>query len=152
MKWEYVKPIDEQKIKEIESELKVKFPKAFVSCVRDNNGGRPETHTVYDLGRRKGKVFGELFDFYWTDDGLSIIEAHEISIDENELPEEIIPFGIDPAGDFFCFDYRHLINDEPIVVLYNHDREYDPGDEGDSLTKIADSFSDFLSMLYEPEE
>ncbi|MCS1350753.1 SMI1/KNR4 family protein [Mechercharimyces sp. CAU 1602] len=152
MNWLFVKPIDDEKIKEVERELEVVFPRSFVNCVRVNNGGSPESHTTYDLDNRKEQEFGELFDFNASGEGLSITDAHKILMNEHGLPKEMIPFADDPSGNFLCFDYRNVKNGEPIIVLYDHEYEYNPGDEQVSLDKVADSFSDFLSMLYELED
>ncbi|MFD1425200.1 SMI1/KNR4 family protein [Laceyella tengchongensis] len=59
---------------------------------------------------------------------------------------ELVPFADDPAGNFICFDYRTLVAGEPIVVFFYHKRDKD------NIKKIADSFSQFLEMLYEPRD
>jgi cell wall assembly regulator SMI1 len=146
MEWEYKKPIDEKRIREVEMELGVHFPKSFFDCVLKNNAGRPKTKLLFDLGNEKEKVFGNLFNFNEDEDHFSILEAHEVLIGEHEAPIELVPFADDPAGNFICFDYRTLVAGEPIVVFFYHERDED------NIKKIADSFSQFLEMLYEPRD
>lgn len=143
MKWRYTKPITEERIKKVEKELGVNFPTSFVECVRENNAGRPNT-ILFDLERDKEKVFGNLFDFNDTNQGLSILEAYEVLIDEHEAPKELIPFADDPAGNFICFDYRSVTNGEPIVVFLYHESE------DDNIRKVSNSFQEFMDKLYEP--
>ena len=47
------------------------------------------------------------------------------------------------AGNFLCLDYR--TSDVPSIAIWFHEEsdEYSP-----SLVKIADSFSEFIEMLY----
>jgi hypothetical protein len=84
MEWEYKKPIDEKRIREVETELGVHFPKSFFDCVLKNNAGRPKTKLLFDLGNEKEKVFGNLFNFNEDEDHFSILEAHEVLIGEHK--------------------------------------------------------------------
>ncbi|MCS1351696.1 SMI1/KNR4 family protein [Mechercharimyces sp. CAU 1602] len=150
MEWEHTKPVSLETIYAVERKVGFKFPQDFIDCASRNNGGMPEPH-VFDLGSVKEKVFGALFDFNDSGKNFSVYEAYETAIEEHGLPTELFPFADDPSGDFFCFDYRSLENGEPIIVLYDHEREYDPENEKDSLRKVANSLSEFLSMMYDPE-
>ena len=62
---------------------------------------------------------------------------------EDETKYKIIPIAALFAGNFLCLDYR--TSDTPSIAIWFHEEsdEYSP-----SLVKIADSFSEFIEMLY----
>ena len=63
--------------------------------------------------------------------------------DEEQTGYKVIPIAVLFAGNFLCLDYR--TGDTPSIAIWFHEEsdEYSP-----SLVKIADSFSEFIEMLY----
>jgi SMI1 / KNR4 family (SUKH-1) len=56
----------------------------------------------------------------------------------------VIPIAIGPGGDYVCLDFREA---KPTVGYWHHERSGQP----DELTQVAGSFSEFTSLLYEPD-
>lgn len=64
--------------------------------------------------------------------------------------DHVIAFGSAANGDHICFDYRHdPATDEPRVVVMFHDA-YD-NDNKMLISHIADSFEQFMGLLYKSE-
>lgn len=64
----------------------------------------------------------------------------------------IVVFGVNGAGDYICFDYRKDSTSlEPEIVFMNHD-QYVKDENGEpkmAISKIANSFEEFIDMLHE---
>lgn len=59
----------------------------------------------------------------------------------NELGSKgYIPFGRDPGGNNFCFDFSNP-EKSPKIVFWNH--------EIDSIYEVAETFTDFIELLHE---
>lgn len=73
--------------------------------------------------------------------------------DNTNYGNKIIAFGKCANGDEVCFDYRKNIYD-PKIILMLHDT-YEKNELGEIkmlLIPIADSFDEFMDMLYEDED
>jgi len=141
IEWRYSQPaVDYATIRELESILNVKFPDDYIECAKQNHGGRPSFECL-DFGDEKEKIFGGL---------LALTEGEEADIlsetkdSQGYIPEKVIPFGDDPFGNFYCFDYRK--GRIPTVVYWNH--ELAGISEQRCISYVADSFSAFLKLLY----
>ena len=74
-------------------------------------------------------------------------ERLQDGFDEDATGYQVVPIAALFAGNFLCLDYR--TSDVPSIAIWFHEEseEYSP-----EMVKIADSFSEFLDMLYESEE
>jgi hypothetical protein len=128
--WKYVKPLkNEDTIMMLETENGIKLPTDIISCIQQNNGGRPEKK-VFDTQYSSGRVFKTLLSFNEED-----IETVFTAI--NILKEEglnIFPLASDPGGNYICYDQ------EKGIVLWLH--------ETNTTEKISENFTDFLTRLY----
>ncbi|KEO84484.1 SMI1/KNR4 family protein [Tumebacillus flagellatus] len=156
-------PVTLQMLKDMEVKLGIRFPKDFVECVIQNHGGHPFPD-VFDFGNHKGAVFGRLLSLD-TNEFESVQRIYEASSDE--LPDGVVPFALDPAGNLICFDYVHGKQSDPVVVFLYHefaltrddfedltetDRgglTYDEFLREEAIRPICGSFSELLSMLHE---
>lgn len=141
-------PPDEQLIESVQQDLGVQLPGDFLASVRESDGGRPSSH-VLDFGRRLEAVFIRRLSFY--DEGVhsrepGIVETYDAIKDR--LPPDVVPFGRDPFGNIYCFDYRNQTEKGPKVVFWDHEGA-DPESPDASLTHVCDSFTDLLGMLYD---
>jgi hypothetical protein len=66
------------------------------------------------------------------------------------LPDGVFTIASEPGGCYFCFDFR-ADPDRPRVVFWDHDRA-DETNRDEALVPIADSFTQFLELLYEDED
>ncbi|GHU46580.1 hypothetical protein FACS1894200_00420 [Spirochaetia bacterium] len=128
--WKYVKKLqNEASIEAFEEINKVRFPSDLKECIKQNNGGRPDKK-VFNTDKEKERVFKALFSFNESD-------AENIytffPIIRKEAPD-LLPFASDPGGNFLC------VKDSKIVLFLH---------ETGTIENAADSFSDFLSKLYD---
>ena len=137
VKWSFKKSeISDSRIKEIQEKLNVIFPKDFVECVLENNGGQP-TPECFDFKGHKEAVFNALVDLSFDGKG----NLFEILQNLNgQLPDRIIPFANDPFGNFFCFDFRE--NGSPNIVFWNHEKS-----GNDAIESVGFGFSEILKQL-----
>lgn len=126
--WKYVKPLqDDNSVGEFELAHGFRFPDDLKAVILKNNGGRPPLKR-YDLRGEKGKEFKTLLSFNHTDVE-TIYKAYPLDSTDKSL----VPFASDPSGNYFVIHCGK-------VALWDHER--------DKVILIADTFSEFLSMLY----
>jgi cell wall assembly regulator SMI1 len=147
--WKHCEPpVEDAILNDLEHKLGVKFPQDFRDVMKICHGGTPVERSdfVYvdpDLGP-VGVSLGALLNLH-NDDVEGILKTMELLSLDDQLPEGIIPFADDGGGDMMCLDYREDPG-HPKVVYWAHERE-----KHDSIIPLADSFTEFLSMLEPPE-
>ena len=133
MNWKYVKPLESEKlIDDFESLAGYIFPTEFRECVLRYNGGRPERRG-FDTDKNAARELKSFLSFNHNDrETMWKIFAWN----KAELSNKYIPFAIDNFGNLICFNA-----DNDKVVFVNH--------ENLSIELIADTFSEFIEVLYE---
>jgi hypothetical protein len=71
--------------------------------------------------------------------GIDILGVAE---DSEVLPDKVIPFAADPGDNYFCFDYRSVQTDPPVVFMATDDPDAQP-------EHLADTFSELIESLQE---
>lgn len=126
--WKYVKELkNESAIENFEKNQQVHIPNDLKEIISKYNNGRPSLR-YFDLGNEKGIEFKKLLSFN-SDDKENIFEF--LSIDSQH--SGLLPFADDISGNLLCL-YKGKI------YFWNH--------ESDTLTFLADTFSEFLATLY----
>lgn len=160
MKWKHVENLRDPKyIEQVEEEYGVAFPDDLKDIVIKYNRGNPVPST-FDIGRRKGKTFGELLNFNLDAESNILIAYSWI---KDKLPPKVVPFTVTPGGDYLCFDYRkNTLNpeivywdheqifeiDDDILVVPDHEFEY----EYYRIEFVANNLSALLGKLYGDED
>ncbi|YCA42408.1 SMI1/KNR4 family protein [Bacillus sp. JZ8] len=154
-------PVSRQFIEEIANKIGVVFPEDYIVCVMENNGARVSPE-IFNVGEKE-RVFGMLLTFD-QDDNESLYNIYKGY--QDTLPDFIIPFAIDPAGNLICFDYKNH-EKNPIVVFWEHEDAWEKEilmkEEGlseeeaeeaarENIFYVANTFTEFLQKLYEDEE
>ncbi|MGG1534172.1 MULTISPECIES: SMI1/KNR4 family protein [Brevibacillus] len=132
------RPLDTEEIKSIEQQLGIIFPKDYVDCVKQNNGGQPDPDTFY-VGDREA-VFSSLIPLNQEESRNVLTVKRKLA---ERLPEGVVPFADDPFGNYLCFDYRR--NQEPKIGIWDHERGV--SDKEKALTLICDTFTELVGML-----
>ncbi len=111
----------------------IKFPEKYIEIVKKFNGAYPDKNK-FDLENEKEKVFYKLlnWDLNRKNNLKEMYENHKTNFDG-----KIIPFGEDPFGNLFCFNFK---KENPSILYWNH--------ELNEHTLIAENFESFLKMLY----
>lgn len=149
IQWEWASPPARRSdVERIEERFGVKLPDDYVKCALVNHGGYA-SRIALDFGGEKEKCFESLLALKKEKDEEDVYSVEEAFEDvEDRLPKGVIPFGADPFGNLYCFDYRK--DSPPTLVYWDHEKaEFEPGK---SITYVADSFTELLSMLYQPED
>ncbi|EEM16348.1 MULTISPECIES: SMI1/KNR4 family protein [Bacillus] len=162
LKWLYPdKEVSEEVIKKFAENLKIVYPNDYIQCVKKYGGAIVEPSSFDVKNNEEGRVFGSLCSF---DKNATSNIYKTYSNLKSSLPNQIIPFADDPAGNKICFDYKNH-EDNPIVVFWDHEESENREtliEEGlsvqeadevmrESIYYIADSFTSFLDMLYKEE-
>lgn len=140
-------------IKWVENEIGVKFPKSFISINTKCDEGIPERDNInfFDnvLEGAHGTCIGR---FLSLNRKKNTKFNHLVFLERNPpefFPEGIIAFANEPAGNYFCFDYRKgKDNLNPPVVFWNHEG----ADTPEAISFLAENFESFLKMLKTEEE
>jgi len=131
--WKYGKPLSDVKfIENIEKELNVKLPSAYVEIVTQHDNSRPNLDC---FKAEKGREY--VFGYFFTLKNDDFLRCCKSFMTDCGFPN-FMPFADTPNGDDICFDIRDWS-----IVYVNH--------ETNEIEKVAPSFSDFLEMLYLPE-
>jgi hypothetical protein len=136
-------PVNESQIREVEELLNLRLPRDFRTLIATIHGGTPDAPYLAINDSRHGKMGTALANL------LSLDQTHPLSLIgtiealQDQLPPGLVPFGEDPGGDYFCFDYRFTQVDPP-VVYWHHSRT-----GLDAITALAPSFDAFIEMLGE---
>ena len=145
IEWEDGMVISQNQISDFENILGINLPNDFKEVVKNQDGASPN-HPALDFCGMKEKVFSGLIPLlepnYYSASIVETINSYEIP-----FPEGIIPFGQDPFGNLYCFDYRGKV--EPTIVYWDHEAEMSYEFQ---FCLVADTFSAFLNKLYIPDD
>ncbi|WP_426370187.1 SMI1/KNR4 family protein [Pseudocolwellia sp. HL-MZ7] len=148
--------INSDDIKDLELKLNLKFPESYKRFLLECNGGEPVERAI------NFKIKGNSFEgdyiasFYEVSDDTSYginknMENHGLNI-----PDKLIYIASTPAGNYFLLS---LQEDSYGNVFYkNHEVEdhlpFAPANNilPESIIKIANTFDEFLSFLYDPDQ
>jgi hypothetical protein len=141
--FETSKSINVDDLVQVENELNIKLSEDFKTHYLRYNGGYP----------KKSK-------FLWEDGDTTRINAflsikHEgivsmeltykyLVLEENYLPEKIMPFALDDGGNFFCVSFRDHDYDH---IYYSNDDHYNVNDNEEHLVLLTISFGVFIDNL-----
>ncbi|NBJ14839.1 MAG: SMI1/KNR4 family protein [Dehalobacter sp. 4CP] len=133
--WKYVKTLNNKKdIKRFEEIIHKVLPSDYKEIVGNYNGGRPDKSAVM-LQSKREVVFKTLLSFN-KEDKENIFAVYDWV--GSQLQKGLIPFAIDPAGNYFCFDYNN--NKNGSVVFWNH--------ENQQYILICNTFTQLLENMY----
>jgi hypothetical protein len=130
IEWNYkIKLEDEGIFKKIEQKRGMLIPEKLKEIVIEGNAGTPEKYNFL-LGTSE-KVFGALLSFNENEsDTDSVFTALEVLKNK-----ELIPFGVDPFGNYICYDAEC-----EKVVFWEH--------ESGVITSTNLGLEEFMSSLY----
>ena len=152
---EITKPIlplpDETLIQKEESMWRIKLPSDYRNFLMKNNGGTPnkqefkyKNHTymvesfLCILQNSENSEYG----FYDIDVVLTQIDDR-LTNNEDLIGCELLPIAELFAGDYLCLDFTKNA-DNPSLCIWEHEKS---GELEPVTYKVADSFSEFLTLL-----
>lgn len=136
-------PVAEDLVAALERDLGVVFPEDYRLFLINYQGGVPnQTDFEIDDPRKRNVGVGQFLGVARERHAEFITGALDIL--HGRLPARMIPIGIGGGGDFVLLDLRQ---EQPQIVYWHHERE----GLKDQFTFVAPSFTDFLSMLHQPD-
>ncbi len=139
-----------ERIRDVESEIGVRFPKSYIDFILPNDGCYIEPHGFMYFDESFQKKVGSGIGVFLR---LNETEGSDQDIlNEYKTPSEFFPSNLiafaENNGDYICFDYRKgKDNLDPPVVYWSHESEEDK-----SVSFLADNFEAFLKILKTDEE
>ena len=137
------RPLTSGELDEFERQTKIGLPKEFREFYLRNNGGSPNKEVFEDESGRC-RLDSILSIKYGAIPGLATMEEaiFALKIKAHRLPGHLVPFGVGPFGDFFCFSTRD--SDKGSIWLARMDGIIQPEERSEYLPS---SLSAFLSQL-----
>lgn len=119
----------------------IKLPRDYRDFVLKFNGGKPDPNIVPDIS-----LVDWIYVFSGGPDWVDFF--HNVKAFENRIPSWYFPFACDPFGNQFLMS---LYKDNyGIIAFWNHEGEAPKGQADqyfDNMIFVANSFTDFLSMM-----
>lgn len=151
-------PPSDELIRENEEDFEVRFPRDYITFIKQCNGCIPIDCTFVCGGH---EYLIERFLCMLDDDMLNEIDEgrYDIAVvtadigdrlveDEDSTGLALVPIADLFAGELVCLDFRKDMDHPEVCIWFHEESEY----SSPSTQKVANSFTEFLSMLKEPEE
>ena len=143
MEWDYVEELESDSIiEEFEAFVGYTFPEDYKECVKLYNGGAPE-YTDFDV--KNESIGTTCIDYLYSfnkDASESIWDLYgwdEFCEETEGLIGKYIAFAGDSGGNSLCFD-----TETNHIVFVDH--------ETLEIEELADTFTEFINLLYEYED
>lgn len=145
-----------QDILKAEKSLNLKFPNSYKEFLLKYNGGTPDECAI-DFDAAKLKVQGEDIKYFYSIGGKKTNDVVHKSLSKDyTLPDGVIFLANTHSSNFFLLSLR----DDSYGQLFYKDHEFEdtiPFEPNknilpESMVKVADSFDEFISMLYDPDD
>ncbi len=133
-------------VREIELTFDMSLPTSVRSHYLAFNGGRPSRN----LFKKNGEYFQihEFLPMKYGRKGCRFEDTYrDLVIGTPQFPKHLVPFAIDPGGDYYCVSVRS--NEVGFVYCYMHDYFDDPAR---SLVFMAPSITEFVNGMVDEEE
>lgn len=135
-------PITQNDLDDIEKRLGFKFPAELRELYLQFNGGRPERDKF--VGKVGTFIVNAFLPVKYSNSHLDTIETsfQDLNIHKQLLPNFLVPFAIDPFGNYYCFSTQE--QDTGAIYFVDMERH---GDSSSIAECLSPSFGAFLSNL-----
>lgn len=130
--------ISSEKLAEFESKHSIRLPEDYKEFLLTHNGGKPDP-SCFNIKNDTSDV--RIF-YGLNNDGQYSVEV-ALKLYKNRLSRDIIPIGSDSFGNQICLGVMGESQNK--IYFWNHEFE----GTSKALTKVANSFSEFVDSLYE---
>lgn len=138
-------PVSEEGLVVFEKRLGTSLPADYRAFLHQYNGGQPQPTGFCIKENSDGSGVNQ---FYGLHDGPRWFSIDGCTNAEWGVPSELLPIGDDGLGNLICIGSRGKYAGE--IYFVDHDiHPYHEPDSFEGVTKIANSFSDFITSLYE---
>jgi len=150
------KKLQIQDIKEAESRLDLHFPNSYITFILKHNGGVPNECAI-DFDGEKLKTQGDDIKYFYNIGGKKTKDLVYKSLSNDYLiPSGMIFLANTHSSNFFLLSLRK----DSYGFIYYKDHEFEdtiPFDPSngvlpESIVKVSNSFEEFISNVYDPDE
>jgi hypothetical protein len=136
----------EERLIAFEQSHGLRLPAAFRAFLLQFNGGTPSPSFFWITQGSDGSVVDK---FYGLHDGPPHLNIETyLGLEELQLPSTMLAFADDGIGNILCLGIA-AENTGQVFFLDHELHPFDKSDTTTGITKIADSFGDFLGALQE---
>lgn len=142
-------PLVINKLKEFELENNLFLPEDYRSFLLKNNGGQPYPSNFWIQLNIDGS---SVFNFFGIHEGLKHLSLTTYVKGQHLIfPKLYLPIADDGLGNFICIGHANENFGE--IVFLDHDLyDFQNQESMIGISKISNSFSDFLNSLIDPPE
>ncbi len=137
-------PLSEERLQDFEKSLGAPLPTDYREFLKEHNGGEPTPSYFWIVEGSDGSGVNHFYGLHNGPEWFSIDSY--VGADRHGIPEGMLAIGDDGVGNIICLSYKEVGRG----AIYFVDHEVHPYDEPNSLegiTKLANSFPEFLSHL-----
>jgi hypothetical protein len=127
-------------IRELESDLGIRFTDLFTRFLLENNGGYPE-RSIFRISSNQGSSV--LNRFFSTKE-----LGKYIDILESRMPDDFIPIANDPAGNIVCLGTKNEYYES--IYFWDHEQENDQADMS-NMYFLSKNIYEFVNNLFETD-
>jgi hypothetical protein len=149
------KQLTQEDISALNKRLSLQIPDDYKVFLLKNNGGEPKEYAI-KFNENQLEIGGEELGYFY---GLETKTENILDALDNLqhfLPENLIPIADTPGGNLFLLS----VNKDTYGNVFYKDHEIEDSFEfsdsnkklPESMLLVANSFSDFLTKLYDPDE
>ncbi len=140
--------LSEDRLRAFEKKIGVTLPLDYREFLKQYNGGTPDPSGFWIQVDHDGS---SVHQFYGLHDGPRWCSIDGYTNIEIGVPGKLLPIGDDGVSDFICLGIRDT--EQGAVFFVDHEiHPYSEPNSFEGITKIANSFSEFLSSLREIPE
>ncbi|SFT04260.1 SMI1/KNR4 family protein [Marininema halotolerans] len=130
-------PINDNDILEVEKLLGFSFPLDYVEIAKQYHGATIEP-SRFNYGEEGFRGYIDSMLSFDSEEYESIQRLSLEFLKNRDMPDKVVPFGMDAAGNLICFDYSKNSRN-PCVVYWLH--------EENRLAYICNTFTDLINKL-----
>jgi hypothetical protein len=131
-------------IAKFEREISAQLPTDYREFLLKHNGGSPKPNS-FKIADGSTSCVNWLFGLGSVSNDHSI--RKELINYHDRIPKELLPIGDDPGGNVICLSIRGKTMGH--VFFWDHEEEADEDPTWENVHLIANSFNEFLNILYE---
>jgi len=146
-------PLEQEELSALERYIGVSLPSDYKVFLQEHNGGEPEEYLIKFMLPDKSSEAGDAVNFFLeVSDSVSYGLLNKYKNLSWQIPKGFIFIAISPGGNYFLIG----INEKNYGQIFykDHESEDEPYQEDGlpaNMVKVANSFSEFMERLYDPD-
>jgi hypothetical protein len=136
--------LSQEVLNEFEVSIHTQLPSEYRDFLLQHNGGKPIPSFFWIIPHEDGSSVNQFYGLYNEPEYLSI--KIFIGKERYGIPESMLPIGDDGVGNYICMGIS-IENYGHILFLDHELHPFNEPNSPDGITKLKDSFTEFLNSL-----